>query len=238
MVRLIAADSKHSLLAVSLFDRKVVILDMHDYQEKCWLADEFILPISMTFHPDGKRFATCDFGGTVRLWDTTDGRELLRCECSEARAVAFSPDGKRLMIGDFAGGFDVWESGFVRPEMRLPVSGKSIGRAVFSDDQTEVYGSHLLNHSYHSDNPHLWDLATHSRRTRIRTISLRAGSAADGWETILRLRPRNPRTGDRSRTIGTARQQNARTNRKLGATRCGETHTTTKTSTDGSDSAH
>src|SRR5262249_41738335 len=53
------------------------------------------------FSPDGKVLASTG-GNTVRLWDTTSGKELLRLSAHKyyAHSVAFSPDGKTLASAD------------------------------------------------------------------------------------------------------------------------------------------
>src|SRR5262249_42054401 len=62
---------------------------------------------SLAFSPDGKILATAalgtaDFDGTVRLWDTQSGQELLPAltgHNTPVRALAFRADGKTLACG-------------------------------------------------------------------------------------------------------------------------------------------
>jgi serine/threonine protein kinase len=50
---------------------------------------------SVLYSPDGKRLASVDRGGTVKVWDAQTGRELLTRK-GGGIGMAFSPDGKRL----------------------------------------------------------------------------------------------------------------------------------------------
>jgi WD40 repeat protein len=55
---------------------------------------------SLSFSPDNKTLATGDDGGTVKLWSTSTGQELLSLQAYESRTgvrVLFSPDGKYLV---------------------------------------------------------------------------------------------------------------------------------------------
>jgi WD40 repeat protein len=74
--------------------------------------------LSLTFSPDGKLLAGAlllpkgerDASGTVRLWDTSSGREIRSFEFHKGRdlvavTLAFSPDGKRLATATFPSGF-------------------------------------------------------------------------------------------------------------------------------------
>src|SRR5262249_25523053 len=65
------------------------------------------------FSPDGRRIASSDQDGWVKVWDAQTGRELLKFRAHQeghARSVAFSPDGRRLATASWDGTVKVWDA--------------------------------------------------------------------------------------------------------------------------------
>ncbi|HMF13724.1 MAG TPA: serine/threonine-protein kinase [Gemmataceae bacterium] len=63
----------------------------------------------LAFSPDGRLLVTGGADRTVRVWNSTTGKELITLRGHGARinSVAFSPDGKQIASGDGAGAFTV-----------------------------------------------------------------------------------------------------------------------------------
>jgi WD40 repeat protein/serine/threonine protein kinase len=67
------------------------------------------------FSPDGRRIASSDQEGWVKVWDAQTGQERLKFRAhqeharSHARSVAFSPDGRRLATASWDGTVKVWD---------------------------------------------------------------------------------------------------------------------------------
>jgi WD40 repeat protein len=60
--------------------------------------------MSAAFSPDASRIVTGGMDGTVRIWDSENGKEKLTLEANSSwvGCVAFSPDGKRIVSGGAA----------------------------------------------------------------------------------------------------------------------------------------
>src|SRR5262249_21578106 len=64
----------------------------------------------LCFNPDGTRIASVGAGGTLRIWETNSGKELLALNAPGASAVCFSPNGTRLAVASYNRPPTVWET--------------------------------------------------------------------------------------------------------------------------------
>jgi WD40 repeat protein len=93
--------------------------------------------ISVAFSRDGRRLASGDWGGNVKLWNAEDRGEPLRT-FPETRyavpALSFSPDAGRLATASFDRHVDVWNTTTGERVHRLPHSGRLVLAVAYSPD--------------------------------------------------------------------------------------------------------
>jgi WD40 repeat protein len=66
----------------------------------------------VAFHPDGSRLASSGADGSVKIWDSANGRELLALRQHGDRVldVAFSRDGSRLASASDDETIRIWDA--------------------------------------------------------------------------------------------------------------------------------
>jgi WD40 repeat protein/serine/threonine protein kinase len=76
------------------------------------------------FHPDGKRLASADFEGTIKLWDVRTGRELrtYRGHSSSVTGLVFSPDGQWFVTSSWDRTVRIWDAGLTAREWHGPAA--------------------------------------------------------------------------------------------------------------------
>ena len=67
---------------------------------------------AVAWRPDGKTLASAGRDATVRLWDTTSGKEIatLKGHTDKVTSVAWSPDGKNLASTGYDARVRIWEA--------------------------------------------------------------------------------------------------------------------------------
>jgi hypothetical protein len=93
---------------VQLWDAPVVTLLGH------------VAPVfGVTFSPDGRRIASASTDGTVKVWDTGTGQEILTLpgHVNEIKGVAFSPDGQQLASACGDGTVRIWDARPLLPDV-------------------------------------------------------------------------------------------------------------------------
>ena len=84
--------------------------------------------LCVAFSPDGRRLATADAEGIVKVWDTSNGQNTLvvRIQSGMIRVLEFSPDGRRLAWGGLDGSVKVLDATPLR-ESKLVVAASTTG---------------------------------------------------------------------------------------------------------------
>jgi WD40 repeat protein len=117
----------------------------------------------VTFSPDGRTLATCEWSGgnKVRLWDVGTGRQRhalagheMGCTC-----VAFSPDGKRLAscdayynrMGRYEGRLCLWDAAAGKLLREVRGTPGAIRQVVFTPDGRHVLAAADGVHVYEAD---------------------------------------------------------------------------------------
>jgi hypothetical protein len=110
----------------------------------------------VSFSPNGKMLATASADKTVKLWDTSTGKEIqtLKGHTNEVRWVSFSPDGKMLATASADNTVKLWDTSTRQEIQTLKGHTNEVNRISFSPD-----GKMLATAS--ADNTaKLWDTST------------------------------------------------------------------------------
>lgn len=121
---------------------------------------------SFAFSPDGKRIASLDFNGNIRIWDTSTGKE--RCRLGEGvgnpERLAYSPDGKLLAVAE-PQDIRLWDTASGKCIRKLPRPRRDqpndLVGLVFSPEGKHIAAGEITG------GVTLWDVATGSQLGRI-----------------------------------------------------------------------
>ncbi|MGD9029325.1 MAG: BTAD domain-containing putative transcriptional regulator [Anaerolineae bacterium] len=91
---------------------------------------------SLAFSPDGTQLATGNSEGTLQVWDSASGRELIRqaAHVQSIHGVAFSPDGTHVASSSNDGTTKVWDLAPQGSRECRTLSGYSVPNVAFSPD--------------------------------------------------------------------------------------------------------
>ncbi len=92
---------------------EIFVLDVMTGGELLRLRGHTEAITSMAYSPDGRRLASVAHDGTVKLWDSATGREILTLLHGRSElmtGVSFSPDGRQIVTTSESGTIKVWDA--------------------------------------------------------------------------------------------------------------------------------
>jgi WD40 repeat protein len=136
------------------------------HAERFTFHDEPRSLYAVTYSPDGRRLATANSDGLVRLWDASNGHLVGTLVTSartrpgsnnDIKSIVYSPDERWLATGDNSGEVSIWDGHMGSKNRVLHYGASSISSVAFSPDGRSLAAAG-------SDGAVVWDLATGTPR--------------------------------------------------------------------------
>ena len=100
-----AFSPNESLVALGTHDSLIRICEVPSLRPRVTLTGHKRAGMFLCFHPDGRTLASTAMDGTIRLWSTVTGRELLKFSMSIEEGweskLQFSPEGRALAVNSY-----------------------------------------------------------------------------------------------------------------------------------------
>jgi WD40 repeat protein len=92
--------------------------------------------LELAYNPDGSRLAGTIYGGSVKLWDTTTGKEVLTLGGGNKRLATFffAQEGKQIITTSHNGDVDTWDTETGKAVQSFAGAGEQLSAAALSPD--------------------------------------------------------------------------------------------------------
>ena len=117
---------------------------------------------ALTFTPNGEMLASGSDDGTIRLWDSSTGTQLLSLSSEKTNSLAFSMDGKTLASVSNFSQIQLWNISTGRQLTSLKEQNDSVTVLAFSAD------SNILASGSRDGVIQLWDISTGNKLTDLK----------------------------------------------------------------------
>ena len=117
---------------------------------------------TLTFTPNGKMLASGSDDGTIRLWDSSTGTQLLSLSSEKTNSLAFSMDGKTLASVSNFSQIQLWNISTGKQLTSLKEQNDSVTVLAFSAD------SNILASGSRDGVIQLWDISTGNKLTDLK----------------------------------------------------------------------
>jgi WD40 repeat protein len=166
-VRSVSFSPDGKSLASGSYDRTIRLWKLDDSSYRVFEGhiDEII---SVKFSPDGSTIASGanDHGGSVRLWDISDGRcirSLRDIQMLGVNSIAWSLDGATIAVADYSGRIFFWDISSEQNTIRAP--------AVMQGHEGGGWGSVGSTITYSSDGRYLASVGGHDKTVKLWNVA-------------------------------------------------------------------
>ena len=147
------------------------------------------------FSPDGGKIVSASVDGTIRIWDSMTGKELMKLtETGSVYTATFSPNGEQVVSVSWPETVRIWNALTGRELMTLKGHTKGVKYAAFNPDGKQII---TVSNNVFGNNIKIWDTQTGQeiRELRGHTVAVNFASFSPDGKRIIAA------SGDKTITI-------------------------------------